>query len=735
MDFNNMCNDSTKKSTLKKLIVAEKPAAGKDIAKVVGASAEFPGYMEGDNYVVTWAIGHLIGLKTPDEHDESLKSWSLESLPMVFPLEDSLKVLEGVRGQFNTVKKLIRRSDIDYLINAGDAGREGYLIQEWLYRMAGCKLTKKVLWASSLTTSGIKSALSNLHDNNEPEFQGILREAESRAEGDYFLGMNYSRLLTLTRATNNQVLSYGRCQTPLLRIIAKRDHDIETFCPKPFWTMDVVYTDGFKGVLIDEDGKAKKFEDKQQVENIKRNISSADGHVMKYEISEKQEKAPLLYNLAKLQQKMGKIYGYSPDKTLNIAQSLYESKKLLSYPRTDSQYLSMDVYEEISKHIMSFNFGKFKEYISNINLSNINADKRYFNDLKVTDHHALIPTINESAEEIYNELSQDEKNVMDAVVLSLIAIFYPEYRYDATSIIVDINGNCFKSTGTTIKDLGYKKILTSDKKMSESKDTPEAQVLPQLSEGDVLKVNSFIINDKMTTPPKKYTDETIIKAMEKYGIGTSATRAEILNKLQLENRKFVERSKDGKYTATDLGKKYISVVPKNLKALELTQNFEAALSKINEGMLSKEEFMNTLVSEFERNKKLLLSEPISEEQKIGFEKPTKIILGKCPNCGADVVSGKYGARCNENCGMNLSHYFGKTLSDECVKCFLNGKKVLIKGLVSTKSQKTYDAYFVLKGIKKNSYTKKDGTVVDGASYDFDMSFPQKKFISKKHVKY
>lgn len=229
------------------LIVAEKPAAGADIAKVVGAGEKHNGYMEGERYVVTWAVGHLVGLKQPQEHDEKYKKWDIANLPVSFELSDSLKVLPETRYQYKVIKELIHRNDIDMLINAGDAGREGYLIQEWIYRMAGCRLPKKVLWASSLTKAGIQTAMDNLKENDLPEFQGILREAESRAEGDYILGFNYSPLLTLTRAYR-QTLSYGRCQTPLLQLVYLRDKAIREFKSEPYWNVEVTFAKGFKSI-------------------------------------------------------------------------------------------------------------------------------------------------------------------------------------------------------------------------------------------------------------------------------------------------------------------------------------------------------------------------------------------------------------------------------------------------------------------------------------------------------
>lgn len=704
------------------LIVAEKPAAGADIAKVVGATEKHRGYLEGDRYVVTWAIGHLIGLKEPQEHDERYKKWNLGNLPISFELSESLKVLPETSQQYKIIKMLIHRKDIEMLINAGDAGREGYLIQEWIYRMAGCRLPKKVLWASSLTRAGIQTAMDHLKDNELPEFQGILREAEARAEGDYLLGFNYSPLLTITRAYR-QVLAYGRCQTPLLQLVYLRDRAIREFKSEPYWNIEVTYAKGFKGTLIAEDEKAMRFFRKTEAEEALRKISDS-GTVTAYDKQAKKEKAPLLYNLAVLQQDMGRKYSFPPDKTLQIAQTLYEKYKIMSYPRTDSRYLSMDVYDEIVQHLQSCRFGSFASQIDKINFSALHADKSYFNDLKVTDHHALIPTINADMESAYASLPEDERRVFDAVVISLIAIFYPEYQYDATKITVEAGGYVFKSAGTTIRSLGYKVLFTG----SDGQKNDELQILPELQKGDRIGIDSAVLLDKKTVPPQKYNDETIVKVMEKYNIGTSATRADIIKKLQNPKRQFIAREK-GKYSVTELGEEYIAVVPEELKAPELTQQFEENLNKVNAGTLTKEVFLENLLQDIRDNITKLTTDPIPDEQRIGYkaakQQESRANLGTCPMCGAEVKSGQYGAYCTGKCGMNLSRVRGKLLTDEQVAALLDNRKIYLSGLKKNGGG-TYSAYFIPEGIEPYKYLLSDGTERHGYQFKFAMEFKQKK---------
>lgn len=704
------------------LIVAEKPAAGADIAKVVGASRRGNGFLEGNGYIVTWAVGHLVGLKKPEEHREEYGKWQLEQLPLSFPLDESLKILPGTVRQFKVIKALIHRPDVDLLINAGDAGREGYLIQEWIYRMAGCTLPKKVLWASSLTTAGIQNALNNLKENDLDEFRGILREAEARAEGDFFLGMNYSRLLTLTRAYDRQTLSYGRCQTPLLNLIAIRDAQIESFQSKPYWMIETRYGKGFKGVLHGADGKPVHFLDQQEAAQAFAQIKKEKrGIVEKYEKTEKKTKAPHLYNLARLQQDMGRLYNFSPDKTLSIAQSLYETHKILSYPRTDSQFLSMDVFDEIGQHLECCRFGMFEGLMDSIDLTSIVADKSYFNDLKVTDHHALIPVINEGMEKEYAKLSEEERKVFDAVVLSLIAIFYPEYRYDATTILVRIGNAVFQSSGTTIRDLGFRAVL---KDRQEGKEAG-LEILPELAEGDTVTVDSVSMPEKKTVAPKPYNDETIVQLMEKYGIGTSATRADIIKKLQHPDRQFIVREK-GKYTATSLGREYIKCIPDKLKDPALTRHFEENLQRVNAGEITKAKFLDDLLQEFEEDMERFTSAKVTDDQKIGYyahESDAPDYLGRCPQCGAAVKSGKFGAYCAGKCGMTFSLQ-GKKLAPAEVKTLLSGGKLLVKGLTSRAGTK-YDAYFFVGGTEPYSFSNKDGKNISGYRLKYLMEFPKK----------
>lgn len=692
------------------LVVAEKPSVGKELAKILNCTQSKNGYIEGEQYIVTWAVGHLIGLKEPHEHDERYKKWNLSDLPFCFEIGDSLKVLPASASQFKVVKQLIQRSDIEYIINAGDAGREGYLIQKWIYRMAGNKKPEKVLWADDATEKTIRRCMSELKDDKD--FRNMLQEAEARAEGDYLIGINYTRALTLNLAGKGTVLSFGRCQTPLLNLIVKRDTEIVHFKPVPFFNVvarieNVANSkEEMNVVLLAEDGKTQNFLNRAEAERVISDLKqSPGGKIIQCIAEEKSEKAPLLHDLSSLQQKMGAKYKYPPDKTLEICQALYEKHKILSYPRTDSKYLTTSLYDEIAEHIKSCGFGKFEEWTGKIDFSSIKPDKSYFNDHKVTDHHALIPTINPDMETIYEKLSEEERNVFDEVAVRLLQIFLPEYKYRTTNIqfMTGVFEYCFGTSGTMVVQLGYKEagqMLLNDKVKADDE-------IPEVVEGNEYKIREAQVQDKKTSPPKAYTISTILKDMEKYNIGTSATRADIIKKLMADNRQYITLQ-NGKYHSTDIGRAYITIIPDRLKEIEFTQNFEKELQEVREGRKTKSEFLNVLLEQTRAD--ITYFEQLGQEkqengagealQRVGSDD----IYGQCPHCKADVKKGKYGFYCTRKCGMNLNSFFGRVYTENQIRKLLEGKKILMKDLVGKNG--TYDAYLVPAGVEEYEYEGK-----------------------------
>lgn len=684
------------------LVIAEKPSAGADIAKVLGCTDKKQGYIEGDKYIVTWAIGHLVGLKYPEEHDENLKKWSLDPLPFNFPIKESLKILPDTSKQFTVIKNLIQRNDVSELVNAGDAGREGYLIQEWIYRLAGNKKPKKVLWASSLTDEAIKKAFENLKEPEE--FNSLLDEAEARAIGDFNFGINYSRALTLTLGDGNVMLRYGRCQTPLLNLIVQRDLEIENFISKPYKNIEILLKDTAKATLVDDGLERLNFFDNSEAMKVVDELSKGERkvEVVDYKANEKESTAPMLLNLAALQKQAANMYQYSPDKTLSIAQTLYEKYKVLSYPRTDSRALSNDIYNEIKEHINSCKFGVFEKLVSAIDLTSIKADKKYFNDLKVTDHHALIPTINSNMESEYSKMSDEEKNILDIVVKAFISIFYPAYKYKVIEIVTKKSGYKFLTKGKQVLEFGYKQVLNyeEDKNSPDSEETEEANIdtLGNIKIGDILDITEINALDRKTKAPAQYTMSGIISLMEKKGVGTSATRADIIKKLMDPKSTYIELKK-GKYASTELGRKYIFAIPEVLKDPELTSKFEERLKAINEGKLSKESFLQEIYDE-----QVKIIEELKSTGKVDLGIDKQESKFKCPMCGKNIIENSKAFSCGERCGFVIwKKISGKTINEKIVEQLLiKGKtKTKIKGFVNKDGTGKFDAYLALSDGKVN----------------------------------
>lgn len=675
------------------LVIAEKPSAGRDIARVLGTMEDKGKYMENDEYIVTWAAGHLVELKDPEDVNERYKKWNVDDIPL--PADNGLKVKEDGKAQFNVIKKLIARDDIDYLINAGDAGREGLLIQEWIYRMAANRHPVKILWASSLTAEAIKTAMGRLHDSQEEEFVNLFREAEARAIADQVLGYNYTRLLTCLFG-GQATLSYGRCQTPLLNLIVKRDMEYENFKSEPYWTLHIKFKDGFTGTEVGQEGTVKYTEKTGADKALEACSGIQKSQIISCKREKKSKKAPELFNLAELQGCMGKKYGLAPDKTLEIAQSLYEKHKILSYPRTDSRVLSTDLFGEIAEHLKCCSFGKFKPFIDRIDPSKIQMEKRYFNDGKVSDHHALIPTLNQDMASEYDGLTEDEKNCFDEVVASLIAVFYPEYEYETTEILSQVGAKIFKTTGTVVKSDGYKKVYQLLNNVADEKGDEES--LPELSEGDGAEIEKAVLKEDKTKPPARYNPGNIIKLMGKYKIGTSATSAGLVQ--GLIGRKFIKLEKN-KYVSTELGREFLKFVPAVLKSPNMTVEFEEKLQKVNSGELSREDFIRELQDGIVANKKYFLEHLPAE--KLSPQKP----VGKCPACGGNMREGKKNWYCENytKCDFKLwKEISGKKISEAEAKKLLNEKKSgLISGFKSKEGGKSFSAYLVLGDDNKLSF--------------------------------
>ena len=589
------------------LCVAEKPSVGRDIARVLGANTQHDGYMEGNGYCVTWTFGHLCALLDPHEYNEQWKSWNLSSLPMV-PARFGIKVTDdkGVQKQFNTIKTLIAKAD--EVINCGDAGQEGELIQRWVYQKAGCKVPVKRLWISSLTEDAIREGFQKLKDQSE--YQRLYEAGMMRAIGDWLLGMNATRAYTLRFAKgvgkDRQVLSIGRVQTPTLALIVKRQHEIENFVPRTYWELKTIYRDTtFSAQLpVEEDDYA--ITSLEQGQTLLESIKDLPLEITSVEKKKGTEFAPRLFDLTSLQVECNKKFSLSADDTLKIIQSLYE-KHVTTYPRVDTTYLSDDIYPEVPATLQGI-----KDYFPQVTpLLPLKADgkkgadslpksKKVFDNKKVTDHHAIIPTGQRP-----DNLTDLERKVYNLVALRFIAAFYPDCEVSNTTVLAKAGEIDFKVTGRQILKMGWREVFAKEKQDDEPQE--EQKSLPAFVKGES-GPHEPQLQEKTTTPPKYYTEATLLRAMEtagktvdneelrdamkENGIGRPSTRAAIIEKLF--QRKYIVREKKN-IKATEVGINLIhTIISPLLKSAELTGLWEKKLREIERGDFQAQQFLDEL---------------------------------------------------------------------------------------------------------------------------------------------
>lgn len=633
------------------LCIAEKPSVGRDIARVLGANTQHDGFMEGNGYCVTWTFGHLCALLDPHEYNEQWKGWNLSSLPMV-PTRFGIKVSDdkGIQKQFNTIKDLIAKAT--EVINCGDAGQEGELIQRWVYQKAGCKVPVKRLWISSLTEDAIREGFQKLKDQSE--YQRLYEAGMMRAIGDWLLGMNATRAYTLRYAKgvgkDRQVLSIGRVQTPTLALIVKRQHEIEHFVPRTYWELKTIYRDTtFSAQLpAEEDDYAITSLDKGQA--LVDSIKEVPLEITSVEKKKGTEFAPRLFDLTSLQVECNKKFGLSADDTLKVIQSLYE-KHVTTYPRVDTTYLSDDIYPKVPATLQGI-----KDYFPQVApLLPLKADgkkgadslpksKKVFDNKKVTDHHAIIPTGQRP-----DNLSELERKVYNMVALRFIAAFYPDCEVSNTTVLAKAGEIDFKVTGRQILKMGWREIFAKEKQEDDPQE--EQKSLPAFVKGES-GPHQPQLQEKTTTPPKYYTEATLLRAMEtagktvddeelrdamkENGIGRPSTRAAIIEKLF--QRKYIVREKKNIH-ATELGINLIhTIISPLLKSAELTGRWEKKLREIERGTFTAQQFLDEL--------KQMTSEVVHEVKadKAGM---------RCPVCGkGTIIRGRtrYGcSRWKEGC--------------------------------------------------------------------------------------
>lgn len=661
------------------VILTEKPSVARDIAAHLKARTRHEGYYEGNGYQITWAFGHLISLKDPEDYDPLLKKWTLATLPFI-PIQFELKVVEdkGIRKQFTIIKKLFKSAA--ELICATDAGREGELIFRYILSMTQCvQKPWKRLWLSSLTEEALRTSFQNLKPGSD--YDNLYSAAKCRNESDWIVGLNATRNFTVRYGGGKTLWSVGRVQTPVLAMIVKRDDEIRHFKSELFWELFTKYRDvSFKS-------KDERYKSKEDAENalnaIKNNSFTIDKVVTKNE----NEHPPLLYDLTELQRDLNRKHGMTAAETLQIAQTLYELK-LITYPRTDSRYLTHDMKSQVVETLTRLQEIRRKE-IEPLNLSQLPFSNRIINDKKVTDHHALIPTGN-----LPNSLSFQSQAVYDAIVIRLIAAFYPSCIKEITTIEGNSNQHSFLAKGVRILVGGWTILYPKKSEETiEAKPSPEMQELPLFQKGECGPHLPYITEGK-TKPPAHYNENALLGAMEtagklvedenlkeilkEKGIGTPATRASIIE--TLIKRNYIQRSGKALKT-TDLGRYLIALIQDpNLKSPELTGEWESKLKEIEKGNYCAKDFMNGIA---QYTKQLIVESDIS---KINDE-----VYGDCPRCKSPVIKGNRGYGCSkwrEGCSFVLwKQYKGVELNERQIRTLLQ-KKILsqyIGGVILTLS--------------------------------------------------
>lgn len=641
---------------MKTLVLAEKPSVAREIARVMGARDKHKSHFEGPKYVVTWALGHLVGLAEPEDYDHKYATWNLEDLP-ILPQRTKLKVLRETNHQYKAVQQLMKRQDIGELVIATDAAREGELLARWIMQMAQWKKPFKRLWISSQTDKAIKEGFASLKPGSQ--FDRLYESARCRAEADWMIGLNVTRALT---CRFNAQLSAGRVQTPSLGMIMDREKEITGFRSQEY---DTVTTDlgAFQATWRAVGGDARIF-DPKQTEALKKRIEGRKGTIAQVKKSEKVEPHPLAYDLTELQRDANRKFGFSAKQTSNVLQRLYEQHKLVTYPRTDSRYLTSDMVSTLKDRLESVAVGPYASLARPLLRQKLNITKRIVDDSKVADHHAIIPT---EQTLLLNQLSPEERKLYDLIVRRFISLFYPPARFDAVAITVQVGEDNFHAKGTTVKDHGWREVYGGDYTDDEDEvdeDTKEGsgRLLPEVQKGQSVTVNRCLVKSGRTQPPKRYTEAALLAQMEKHGLGTPATRADIIEKLVSSDT--IDRQGNSLHP-TGKGKQLIELVAEQLRTPELTARWEAELERIARGQGKPEPFLAGIRS---MAKELVTSVKGSQAE----YKPHNVSNSHCPDCNTRLLEkkgkrGKFLVCPNGDCGYRRSAE--KRLSNRrCPQC-------------------------------------------------------------------
>ncbi|MBC2162184.1 DNA topoisomerase III [Listeria booriae] len=636
------------------VVLAEKPSVGKDIARVLGCKQGKNGYLEGSKYIVTWALGHLITLADPENYDTKYKSWNMEDLPML-PQKMKLVPIKQTRKQYETVKSLMTRKDVSEIIIATDAGREGELVARWIIEYAKVKKPIKRLWISSVTDKAIREGFNRLQPGKA--YENLYRSAEARSEADWVVGINATRALT---TKYNAQLSCGRVQTPTLAMIAQREEEIRQFKPKEFYQLTAVTEQGSfswsKGQTFDE----------AEADKTARSLRGKDAIITDVAVKEKKTHAPGLYDLTELQRDANKRYDFSAKETLNIMQTLYERHKVLTYPRTDSRFISDDIVPTLKERVEACGVGPYAKPARAVASKPIKANKSFVDNSKVSDHHAIIPTEETPS---LSDLNDRERKIYDLVVKRFLAVLSAPFTYEETAVQAKIGDETFGLKGKVVKSLGWKAVYNEDN---------DTDTVTKLKKGEQIKVRDIQIHTGKTKPPARFNEATLLSAMENPsltsgkkdlaktlgetgGLGTVATRADIIEKL-FNSFSIEKQGKD--IMITSKGRQLLDLVPTDLKSPELTAIWEQKLSKIANGKLDK----TTFTTEMRDYAKKAVNEIKQNDKKF---KHDNITSTKCPDCGKLMlrVKGKKGTMlvCQDReCGHREA--VARTTNARCPNC-------------------------------------------------------------------
>ncbi|CKE85572.1 MULTISPECIES: DNA topoisomerase III [Bacillus cereus group] len=662
----------------KSVVIAEKPSVARDIAKVLKCTKKGNGFLEGDKYIVTWALGHLVTLADPETYDNKYKTWTLEDLPML-PERMKLVVIKQTGKQFNAVKHQLTRNDVNELIVATDAGREGELVARWIIEKAKVNKPIKRLWISSVTDKAIKDGFNNLKPGKA--YDNLYASAVARSEADWYIGLNATRALT---TKFNAQLNCGRVQTPTVAIIAGREDEIKNFKAQTYYGIEAQTNDRLKLTWQDANGNSRSF-NKEKIDDIVKNLDKQNATVVEIDKKQKKSFSPGLYDLTELQRDANKKFGYSAKETLNIMQKLYEQHKVLTYPRTDSRYISSDIVGTLPERLKACGVGEYRPLAHKVLQKPIKPNKSFVDDSKVSDHHAIIPTegyVN------FSVFTDKERKIYDLVVKRFLAVLFPAFEYEQLTLRTKVGNETFIARGKTILHAGWKEVYENRFEDDDVTDDVKEQLLPRIEKGDTLTVKLIMQTSGQTKAPARFNEATLLSAMEnptKYmdtqnkqladtlkstgGLGTVATRADIIDKL-FNSFLIEKRGKD--IHITSKGRQLLDLVPEELKSPTLTGEWEQKLEAIAKGKLKKEVF----ISEMKNYTKEIVSEIKSSDKKY---KHDNISTKSCPDCGKPMleVNGKKGKMlvCQDReCGHRKN--VSRTTNARCPQC---KKKLELRG--------------------------------------------------------